>query len=110
MSRISRRACLSLTAVAAVRAQQPPTRPTPLFDGSSLDGWIQAENGAYSLSTAGVVDVTAFAAKVAKATDQVSIYLRSRLPAASATDLAAYDPAAPNAKGVIAALLKGLEP
>ena len=110
MNRISRRACLGIATLAAVRAQQPATRPAPLFDGNSLDGWIQAENAAYSLSTAGIADVPAFAAKVAKGTDQVSIYLRSRLPAAAIADVAAYDPAAPSAKAVLAALLKGLEP
>jgi hypothetical protein len=110
MSRISRRACLGVAAMAAVRAQPPSARTVPLFDGNSLDGWIQSENGAFSLPTAGILDVAAFAAKVAKGADQVSAYLRGRLPEAIITDLAAYDPAAPNAKAVIAAFLKSFEP
>jgi len=96
--------------MAAVRAQPRSARTAALFDGKSLDGWIQVENAAFSLSAAGIVDVAAFVGKVATGPDEVSVYLRGRLPDTVKADLAAYDPAASNAKAVIAAFLKSLEP
>src|SRR3982750_1394551 len=60
-----------------------------LFDGRTLDGWLQLENSATSLSTAGIVDAPAFAAKLTQGTDAVSEFLRSRLQPAVTADLAA---------------------
>jgi hypothetical protein len=76
----------------------------PLFDGKTLDGWSQIENSATVLSSAGILDVAAFAAKLATGTDAMSEYLRSRLSESVKTDLAAH----PTEKAAIAALVKEL--
>jgi hypothetical protein len=52
----------------------------PLFDGKTLDGWLQVENNATTLSAAGIVDPPAFVARLSTGTDAVSRYLRGRLP------------------------------
>ena len=66
-----------LVAAGAVVAR--PASPVSLFDGKTLDGWIQIENSATSLSAAGVADPAAFVAKLSASTDPVSAYLRTRL-------------------------------
>jgi hypothetical protein len=58
---------------------------TSLFDGRTLDGWLQIENNATSLSTSAIIDPAGFAAKLAHGTDAVSVFLRTQLS----------DPAAP---------------
>jgi hypothetical protein len=52
---------------------------TSLFDGRTLDGWLQTENSATSLSTSGIADPPAFAARLASSPDAVSAFLRTRL-------------------------------
>ena len=65
-----------------------------LFDGKTLDGWRQIENSATSLSTGGITDATAFAAKLASGPDAVSEFLRAQLQDA--------------ARGPLPAVVKGL--
>jgi hypothetical protein len=65
--------------VAATVCGAPPVAPVSIFDGKTLDGWLQIENSATSLSTAGIVDPAAFVGKLANGSDAVSVYLRSRL-------------------------------
>jgi hypothetical protein len=62
---------------------------TSLFDGRTLEGWLQIENSATSLSAGAVTDPAAFAAKLASSPDAVSVFLRSRLndPKAALTAL-----------------------
>jgi len=66
-------------AIAAARSYGAPSRAVPLFDGKTLDGWIQIENSATSLAAAGIVDSAAFIAKVVNGSDPVSAFLRTRL-------------------------------
>ncbi|HEY1496486.1 MAG TPA: DUF1080 domain-containing protein [Candidatus Solibacter sp.] len=66
----------------------------PLFDGKTLDGWHQIENGATTLSTGGIADATTFAARIASGTDAVSEFLRAQLQEAG--------------KGPLAVLVKGV--
>jgi hypothetical protein len=75
---LTRRTWLKLAAVAA--AQNARASAIPLFDGKTLDGWIQIENSATSLSNAGITDAAMFADKLAHGTDAISIFLRDRLP------------------------------
>jgi hypothetical protein len=79
-----------------------------LFDGRTLDGWIQSENNATSLSSGEIADPAAFARKLANGTDAVSIFLRGHLddPAKAAIDT--YSSSGESAKAVISALLKDL--
>jgi len=79
-------------AAAASMAAGPRVRAAgaaSLFDGKTLDGWLQIENSATSLSTAGLTDPAAFVAKLSSGQDAVSAYLRSRLPDPVKTDPAA---------------------
>jgi hypothetical protein len=61
-----------------------------LFDGKTLDGWIQIENSATSLSGSGITDSAAFLRKLTTGPDAVSVFLRSRLQDSVRTDLAAF--------------------
>ena len=79
-----------------------------LFDGETLDGWIQIENSATSLSGGGITDAAAFAGKLAHGTDAISQFLRQGMEDSLKSDLAAYSPSAANAKAVISALTKYL--
>ena len=101
---------LAATGLVAQTVNAEPVSPAPvsLFDGKTLDGWIQIENSATSLSSAGVTDPSAFAVWLADGTDAVSIFLRSRLQDSVKADLARFSPAAANAKDVVAALVKDL--
>jgi hypothetical protein len=79
-----------------------------LFDGKTLDGWIQVENSATSLASGGIIDPATFAGKLATGLDAVSVFLRGRLQDSVKADLAAYSASSENAKTVISALVKDL--
>ena len=79
-----------------------------LFDGKTLDGWLQIENSATALSSGGISDAAALAATITSGSDAVSGYLQRRLPDPVKADLAAYAASSPNAKATIAALVKEL--
>jgi hypothetical protein len=85
----------------------PPT-VVSLFDGKTLDGWIQIENSATSLSSGGITDPAAFAGKLANGPDAMSVFLRGRLQDSVKADLAAYSASSANARAVISALVKDL--
>jgi len=50
-----------------------------LFDGTTLNGWIQIENSATSLSMGGISDPAGFASKLANGADPISVFLRGQL-------------------------------
>lgn len=109
---LSRRAWVKLAGIAAVgsvvgvgNAQGEPTAVS-LFDGKTLDGWLQIENSATSLASGGISDAAAFLAKLAHGTDAMSVFLRGRLQDSVKADLAAYSASSANAKVVISALVK----
>jgi hypothetical protein len=86
----TRRSLLRLAGAAAVSTVAARAAgPVPLFDGKTLDGWLQIENSATSLSTAGIADPAAFVAQLATGQDAVSTYLRSRLQDPVKADAAA---------------------
>ncbi|MFZ2023867.1 MAG: family 16 glycoside hydrolase [Terracidiphilus sp.] len=80
----------------------------PLFDGKTLDGWIQIENDATSLSVNGITDQSAFAGKLANGTDPVSVFLRGKLEALVKVDLASYSPSNANAKALMSTLAENI--
>jgi hypothetical protein len=102
---ISRRALLGMAA-AGVLAGAAEDGVVSLFDGRTLDGWLQIENSATAFSSGGITDPAAFAAKLTNGSDAVSIFLRSRLENSVKTDLASFS--AEKAKVVIPALVKDL--
>jgi len=86
---------LAQTAPATTQAKQPqlppaepsaaaPSAPlppgmTPLFDGKSLDGWVQEPPNAASLSVGEITDLPAFLKRVHAKSDPVSAYLNAQL-------------------------------
>ena len=112
MYRLTRRDVVKLAGVAAAGAAAgigyAADSAVSLFDGKTLDGWLQIENSATSLASGGITDATAFAAKLTKASDAVSVYLRGRLQDSVKADLAGYSPSNENAKTVVNALVKDL--
>jgi Domain of Unknown Function (DUF1080) len=78
-TKLSRRAFVTLAGVAVAGSAVGGGSTQALFDDKTLDGWIQIENSATSLSIAGIMDVEAFAAKLGTGTDGVSVFLRDHL-------------------------------
>jgi hypothetical protein len=77
-----------------------------LFDGKTLDGWIQVENNATSLSSGAITDVPAFAARLVNGSDALSVHLRSQVKDVLKTDVGEYS--GPDAKAATSALVKAL--
>ena len=113
-NRFSRRALVRLAGLAAAGSlsragrTQGGSTPIALFDGKTLDGWLQIENSATSLSSGGITDPAAFAGKLTNGSDAMSVFLRSRLQDSVKADLAGYSASNANAKNVISALVKDL--
>jgi hypothetical protein len=108
MNNLSRRTLvkLAVAGVANLRAESPSS--VTLFDGKTLDGWIQVENSATSLASAGITQPAAFVKKLTNGPDAVSAFLCGRLEDSVKTDLAAFSESSSNAKAVISALVKDL--
>src|SRR6185312_10121178 len=80
MAGLRRREFLGFAALAIAR---------PLRAQATLDGWIQVENNATSLSTAGIKDPERFATWLTDGSDPMSVFLRGRIskPAAALPEL-----------------------
>jgi len=89
-------------------AQRVPPSAISLFDGKTLNGWIQIENSATSLSISAITDQAVFVDKMANGTDAVSLFLRSHLEDLVKADLAAYSAVNANAKALMSAVVKDL--
>ena len=96
----------SLLGTRSAWAQRDSRSVIPLFDGKTLDGWIQIENNATSLSVGAITDPAAFVGKLTSGTDAVSLFLRSRLEDLVKADLATYSATNPNAKILLSAVVK----
>jgi len=106
---LSRRAWVKLagiTAASSLVGESP--RAVSLFDGKTLDGWIQIENSATSLTGGAIIDPASLAGKLMNGPDAVSVFLRGRLQDSVKADLATYSASSANAKAVISALAKDL--
>jgi len=90
------------------RAEAESGMAVPLFDGKTLDGWIQIENSAISLPVDGITNPSAFAGKLATGTDAVSLFLRGKLDALVKADVASYSPSNANAKALMSTLAKDI--
>ena len=106
---MTRRDFVSLAGITAASLTRPANAQSiSLFDGKSLDGWIQSENSATAFAAAGITDPVGFAAKLANSQDAVSGLLRGRLQDSVKIDLAAFAATNSNGRGTIAALVKDL--
>ena len=94
--------------VTGVRIADGAPPAISLFNGKTLDGWLQIENNATSLSSAAITDPAAFAARLTAGTDAVSVFLRAHLQDLVKADLAAFSASNPNAKALLSALTKDL--
>lgn len=101
-------ACAVPVLRAAVR--RGSTSPIALFDGKTLDGWIEIENSWTSFGSSDVLDLAAVAKKIVGESDSVAAYLNPQLDDALKTQLAAYSPSETpaNAKAISSALAKAL--
>ncbi|MEP7367317.1 MAG: DUF1080 domain-containing protein [Acidobacteriota bacterium] len=87
----SRRALLKMGALgAAGTAMGAGSGPVRLFDGKTLNGWIQVEIAATTLPYADISDVMAFARKITSGSDAVTVYLRGRMQDSVKDAAAAY--------------------
>ena len=112
---ISRRAVVKLAGITVAgsvaglsNAEEESPTAVSLFDGKTLDGWIQIENSATSLPSGGITDPVTFAGKLTNGSDAMSVFLRGRLQDPVKADLAAFSASSANAKAVISALVKDL--
>ncbi len=80
----------------------------PLFDGKTLDGWLQIENSATSLSTGQITDQSAFVSKLASGSDAVSAFLRGQLEDTVKTSIATPVASNTDSKVMMSALVKDL--
>ena len=85
-------------------AQQDRANIATLFDGKNLDGWLQIENNATSLSSTQIANPAAFVNRIATARDPISAFLRSQLQDSVQTSLATYSPSSPDAKGTVSVI------
>lgn len=81
----------------------------PLFDGQTLDGWIQAPPAPISIGSGDITDLPALAKKLAEKSDAVSVFVAQQLDDAGKAALAAYaTPDADTTKALASALGKNL--
>lgn len=101
---------LTLSIPDSLCGQQAPAPPgmTPLFDGKTLNGWIDAENGAATFDGGGTTDLPAFAKKLTDKPDAVSAFLSGQLADIDKANLASFSPTNANVKSVRSALVKSL--
>src|SRR5581483_10195491 len=73
-------------------------RMTPLFDGKTLDGWIQAPVAPVTLGGGDIVDSSALAKRLTDRPDAVAAFVAGELDEAGWKALAAYPEAKDNGK------------
>jgi 3-keto-disaccharide hydrolase len=99
-------AAMGSTVVRFAKAQ--PDSTTHLFDGKTLDGWIQAQNSASAFSGNDIADLAGFAKLLNGKSGAVSVFLNDQLGGRVKADLAAYAPASTDGKAERSALARNL--
>ncbi|MDW5267436.1 MAG: DUF1080 domain-containing protein [Edaphobacter sp.] len=77
-----------------------------LFDGKTLNGWIQIENNATNLSNSSILDPAAFTARLAHGEDSMSVLLRGQFDNQVKNDLSTYAISNANAMALLSAVVK----
>ena len=91
------------------RAEAERGRQKVLFDGKTLNGWIQMENSATSFSGNDILDLPALAKSIVTKIDNISAFLNGALDDAVRLDLSAsLSPNPPDPKATRSALAKNL--
>src|ERR1700733_175384 len=96
------------TIISTTAEAEDSSNAVSLFDGKTLNGWIQAQSGVSAFGGGDITDLPAFAKKLTDKADTVSAFINSQLDETNLTDLATFSPTNENAKTVKAALIKGL--
>ncbi|HSV15142.1 MAG TPA: family 16 glycoside hydrolase, partial [Tepidisphaeraceae bacterium] len=84
-----------------------PPRMTRIFDGKTLDGWIQEPINAITFGSGDITDYKGLAKKLTNKSDPVSAFVADQLDDAAKAALAA-DPSADSGKALKSALSKNL--
>jgi hypothetical protein len=80
---------------------------TLIFDGKSLNGWIQSPIN-YNLASGDIANINVFAKKLSDQSDAVSAFLGGQLDETAKGALAELDSATTNTKTATSALMKGI--
>src|SRR5215469_7058985 len=112
----SRRSFLKSAAIAAAgcavmktgNAKGQSTSMKPLFDGKTLDGWIQVQNSATSFSGNDIVDASGLAKKLLDKPDPASAFINDQLDETTRASLAAIVTGSGDIKAARSALAKNL--
>jgi hypothetical protein len=80
----------------------------PLFDGKTLNGWLQIENNATSLSAGQITNPTVFVGKLTGGPDAMSAFLRGKLEGSAKEGIVTYSTSNAYAKEAISVLVKDL--
>ncbi len=112
----NRRTFLKSAAIAAVgaafsrfaEAQVEPASATSLFDGKTLNGWIQAQNSATAISGNDITDLADLAKRISGKSDPVAAFLSQQLEAPVKANLISSSAANTDEKTEKSALAKNL--
>jgi hypothetical protein len=94
--------------LAKIGNAEKESRTISLFGGKTLNGWLQIENNATSLSAGQITDQTAFVGSLTNGPDAVSAFLRGQLEDSVKQGLVRYSASSADGKDVISTLVKGL--
>ena len=89
---------------AAAKARSNGARA--LFDGKTLDGWIQVQNSSTSFGGSDIIDIPAFAKTLAASSDSVAAFLDNQLDDQVKGSLAGYSDPNTDTKAARSALAK----
>ena len=90
------------------RGDETSGQTISLFDGHTLNGWLQIENSATSFSASSITDFADLAHKLTSGPDPLSTYLRGQLGQPLIEQLSTYTAAGPDTKSLQSALAKAL--
>ena len=95
-------------ALGSAFAQRPQAPLVPLFDGNTLNGWIDLENNASSFSPSQITNPAAFLEKLAAGQDAISEFLRRSMQDSVKAQLASLSHSSEDTKPVLSAVVKEL--
>jgi hypothetical protein len=101
-------ALIAVTGCSTTGQTENKSNPISLFDGQTLNGWIQQQNNAATFGGGDITDLAAFAKKLTDKPDAVSVFLSGQLDETVKADLVAVSPANTNTKALKSALSKNL--
>lgn len=87
---MDRRTVLKMGGLALSGRAIGAARAVSLFDGNTLDGWIQAENSWTSLQGVAISDPAGFIGRLMHGRDAIAVFLRERLQDAMKATLAGF--------------------